>query len=92
MKRSSPDLETAIAYSCTRVSKIDEDDWKKLRRVIVFIQCSIEDIRIIGADDLTKIFTWTNETYAVNPDMKGKTGGPYQWGLAYYTSKMENRN
>ena len=31
MKRYMPDLETAVSYLCTRVSKSDIDDWKKLR-------------------------------------------------------------
>lgn len=30
-KRSRPDIETAIAFLMTRVSKCDEDDWKKLK-------------------------------------------------------------
>ena len=54
MKRSRPDLETAISFLCTRVSKIDKDDWKKLRRVIAFVKATIDDVRIIGVDDLTK--------------------------------------
>ena len=37
MKRARPDLETAISYSCTRVSKSNLDDWRKLRRVIAFM-------------------------------------------------------
>ena len=41
MKRARPDLETAIDYLCTRVSKSDVDDWKKIRRVIAFVKCTI---------------------------------------------------
>ena len=36
MKRPRPDLETTVDFLCTRVSKSDEDGWKKLRRVIAF--------------------------------------------------------
>ena len=33
MKRSRPDLERTVGFLCTRVSKSDEDDWLKLRRM-----------------------------------------------------------
>ncbi len=38
MKRARPDLETAIDFICNRVDKSDEDDWKKLRRVITYVK------------------------------------------------------
>ena len=47
MKRSCPDLETAIGFICTRVAKSDEDDWKKLRRMIAYMKCTIDDAGII---------------------------------------------
>jgi len=36
MKRGRPDIETAVSFLMKRVSKKDTDDWKKLRRLIVF--------------------------------------------------------
>ena len=80
MKRARPDLETAVSFLCTRVTKSDEDDWLKLRRVIAFIQCTLNDTRIIGASDLTKIFTWIDAAYAVNPDMMSQTSGTISMG------------
>ena len=56
MKRARPDLETAIGFICTRVNQSYEDDWNKLRRVITNVNNTIEDCRIIGVTDLTKIF------------------------------------
>ena len=56
MKRGRPDLEVPVTYLCSRVSKSDEDDWKKLRRVLAFVQCTIDDIRIIGAKSLSDIY------------------------------------
>ena len=87
MKRSRPDLETAVSYLCTRVSKSDEDDWAKLRRVIAFVKCTLEDTRTIGAQDLTKIFTWIDATYAVNPDFKSQTGGAMPMGIGVLHAK-----
>lgn len=91
MKRARPDLETAISFLCTRVSKSDEDDWIKLRRVIAFIQCTIEDVRIIGASDLNKIFTWIDSAYAVNPDMRSQTGGAISMGIGLIHAKCSKQ-
>jgi hypothetical protein len=87
IKRARPDLETAIGFLCTRVDKSDTDDWKKLRRVIAFIKNTIDDCRIIGATDLTKIFTWIDAAYAVNPDMKSQTGGAMSMGIGVLHAK-----
>ena len=36
-KRGRPDIQTAIAFLSTRVTKPDKDDWKKLKRVISYL-------------------------------------------------------
>ena len=80
-KRARPDLETSGSYLCTRVTKSNEDDWKKLRRVIAWIKCTIKDVRIIGATSLSSIFTFIDAAYAVNEDMTSKTGGAMSKGV-----------
>ena len=37
--------------------------------------------RIIGAYDLTQIFTWINIVYVVNPDMRSQTEGCIPMGM-----------
>jgi ABC-type proline/glycine betaine transport system permease subunit len=34
MKRSRPDIETTISFLCIRVSRSNEDDWAKLKRLL----------------------------------------------------------
>ena len=87
MKRARLDLETAISFLCTRVSKSDEDDWKKLRRVIAYVKGTIDDVRIIGADSLSKIYTWIDAAYGVTSDMKSQTGGAMSLGLGVLHGK-----
>ena len=36
-KRGRPDIETALAFLMTRVSRSDIDDWKKLKRVMTWL-------------------------------------------------------
>ena len=91
MKRARSDLETAISYLCTRVAKSDEDDWIKLRRVIAYVQCTIDDVRIIGANDLKTIFTWIDASYAVNPDTRSQTGGVMSMGLGVLHAKCSKQ-
>ena len=91
MKRARPDLETAVSFICTRVSKSDGDDWKKLRRTLVLVKCTIDDVMIIGAENLTKIFTWIDAAYAVNYDMKSQTGGAMSMGLGVLHAKCSKQ-
>jgi hypothetical protein len=43
MKCATPDLETVVSFLMTRVSKSDEDDWRKLKRCLGFIKGTIND-------------------------------------------------
>ena len=72
---------------CTIVSKRDEDDWKKLKRVISYVQATIDNVRIIAADSLSTIFTWIDAAYAVTANMKIQTGGVTSLGLGVITRK-----
>ena len=91
MKRARPDLETVISYLCTRVDKSDVDDWGKLRRVIAYVHCTINDVRIIGANDLKSIFTRIDAAYAVNADMRSQTGGAISLGLGVLHAKCSKQ-
>ena len=47
-KRARPDIETVVAYMCTRVTKSTEGDWGKWIRVLKFLKCTIDDTRVMG--------------------------------------------
>jgi hypothetical protein len=47
-KRSRPDLQTAVAFLCTRVASSDKDDYKKLKRVIQYIRDTIHLPLVLG--------------------------------------------
>ena len=52
MRRARPDLEKPISLLCRKVSKINVDDWKKLKRVVLWVKGTIYDKRIIRAKSL----------------------------------------
>jgi hypothetical protein len=91
MKRSRPDIETAISFLCTRVSRSDENDWKKLKRLLQFLSQTIDDVRVIAADDLSKLFTWVDASYAIHHDMKGHTGGAMSFGTGILHGKASKQ-
>ena len=62
-KRARPDIETTVAFLCTRGSCSTTEDWKKLRRVLGFLKNTIDDVRIIGASSLQELYTWIDAAY-----------------------------
>ena len=47
-KGGRTDIEPTVEFLCTRVSKSNEDDWKKLDRLLIFLKNTIDDKRYIG--------------------------------------------
>jgi hypothetical protein len=90
-KRSRPDIETTNSFLCTRVSKSDEDDWLKLKRLLQFLNQTIDDVRIIAADNLCKLFTWVDASYAIHHDMRGHTGGALSFGTGIIHGKASKQ-
>ncbi|KAI2509413.1 Reverse transcriptase (RNA-dependent DNA polymerase) [Fragilaria crotonensis] len=78
--RARVDLLLAIAFLCTRVSKSTVQDQLKLKRVLEYISGSMDIEYTIGADDLNRLRTWVDASYAVHPDMRSHTGGTLSLG------------
>ena len=57
MKRSRPDLEPVVSFMINQISKCDEDERKNLKRGSVWANNAIEDKSVIGAINLSGVFT-----------------------------------
>ena len=80
-KLAQPDVETPVSFLCTRVSKITKNNWLKLRRVLAFLQYTINDVCVIGADNLHTLLTWIDAAYGVHKiDLRSHTGGSMSMG------------
>ena len=90
-KRARPDIEMAISYLTTRVNKSDVDDWKKLKRVIQYLRQTIDDVRIIGCNDLKSLYTWVDAAYGVWLNMRSQTGGCMSMGLGMVHCKSSKQ-
>ena len=93
-KRARPDIQTAVAFLCTRVKSPDMDDYKKLARVMRYL-CGTSDLALtLEADDTHIIKWWVDASFAIHPDMKSHTGGTMMLGKGaiYGTSTKHKIN
>ena len=86
-QRGRMDCSPSVAFLCTRVKSPDVKDWKKLKRIISFLHQKIDDVRIIGADELLKMQTFIDSSHAVHEDMKGHTSGTITFDTAVVSVK-----
>jgi hypothetical protein len=78
--RARVDILLPVAFLCTRVSKSTLQDQGKLKRLLEYIYGTIDMEYIVGADDLGKLRTWVDASYAVHPDMRSHTGAAMSFG------------
>ena len=74
-KRTRPDIMTAIAFLCTRVKCPDVHDWKKLARVMKYLQVTPFLPLTLGWDGTGNVSWYVDASFAVHGDMKSHTGG-----------------
>ena len=90
-KRGRPDIQTAVAFLTTRVQSPDEDDWKKLIRMMSFLFGTASDALTLGGDTLDVVRWWVDASYAPHPDMKSHTGGTMSFGHGCITSASKKQ-
>ena len=81
------DIDLAVSFLCTRVSRSTEEDWGKLRRLLNYLWDTIDMPRVIGANGLDLMETYVDASYAVHPDMRGHTGGVLTLGRGIVQGK-----
>ena len=60
--------------------KPDEDDWKKMRRLLGYLKRTIKVPLILRSDILNVLKWWVNASYAAHDDMWRHTGGTMSMG------------
>jgi len=74
-KRARPDTSLAIAFLTTRVREPDEDDWRKLCHLIVYLKSTCKLPLVLGARNTGVLHWYVDASFAVHPNMQGHTGG-----------------
>ena len=91
-QRGRPDIRTAIAFLCGRLWCPDEDDYKKLIRMMQYLHGTKGMVLTLGASDEGIIRWWIDVSYAVHEDMKGHTGAALSLGKgAIYSGSWKQR-
>ena len=90
-KRCRLDIQNAVGFLCTRVSKPDEDDWNKLKRVLQYLRGTLDDKLILGCIDIKKMKSFIDAAFAVHPDMRSHTGGGISWGIGILFSMCQKQ-
>ena len=84
-KRARPDIQTAVAFLTTRVMAPDEDDCKKLARVMRYLQGTKTMPLTLEADNLQLVKWWIDGAFATHRDMRSYTGGALSLGKGVIT-------
>ena len=78
--RACTDILLALSFLCGRVSAPTEQDAYKLKRLLCYLNHTIDLPLRIGADSLNQFATWVDASFAVHPDMRSHTGGVISFG------------
>jgi hypothetical protein len=76
---------------CGRLTNPDQDDYKKLARVLKYLDSTVDMPLVLAADDSGKICWWVDVSYAVHSDMKSHTGGTLSLGKGSIYSTSNNK-
>ena len=79
-KRSRPDIQQTISVLCTRVQDSNESDWKKLTRMMKYLNGSADKELVLSAKNLQVIKWYVDASFAVHPDFKSHTGAVMTMG------------
>ena len=79
-KRARLDIAPTISVLSTRVQKPNDDDWKKLVRLMKYLNGTQELHLTLSANDLRTIKWYIDASFAVHPDFRSHTGGVMTMG------------
>ena len=79
-QRGHLDIRTAISFLCSRLKCPDEDDYKKLTRLIRYLRHTLHMCLVLGKDDTDVVHWWIDASYTVHPDMRVHTGATMSLG------------
>ena len=79
-KRARGDIHTAISFLTTRVRDPDIDDWKKLQRLMQYLENTKGFVSTLRADSMSILRWFIDGSHTTHPDCKGHTGAAFTLG------------
>jgi hypothetical protein len=90
--RARPDIRTAVSFLNTRLQSPDQDDYKKLTRLLRYLQATRDMPLTLAISDGHGIQWWIDAAHGVHDDMKGHTGGTMSLGHGCpYSTSMKQK-
>ena len=91
-KRARPNLLPTVSFLTTRVKEPNTDDWKKLKRMMKYMEQTVNDVLTLSAKNLNVVKWWVDGSYAVHKDAKSQTGATMSMGSgAIYSSSQKQK-
>jgi hypothetical protein len=90
-QRGRPNVLEAVLFLTSRVHQSNVDDYKKLARVMKYLQSTMSLVLRLSRNGDGILHWWVDASYAVHPNMKGHTGGTMLMGKGsvYSTSRSQ---
>jgi hypothetical protein len=85
-KRGRQDVQPAIAFLSTRTTEPNENDWKKLKKMLMFLKATQDEVMCLSADDSNSVYWTVDAAFAVHNDMKSHTGATLSFGTGVVNS------
>ena len=79
-KRGRPDVQPAVAFLATRVKEPNEQDYRKLVRLMEYMKATAKDVLTLEANEEQSNEWWVDASFAVHPDYKSHTGAVHSLG------------
>jgi len=73
-KRARPDILLTVSFLTTRVKCPDQDDWKKLMRLLGYLKGSADLYLTLSCSNLSNLTWYIDGSYASHEDMRGQSG------------------
>ena len=76
-KRASPDIQTIVTLLCTRVKKLEKNDWNKSVRIMKYLISIVKGKMISSSarNGVSYIKWYFDAAFVVYPGFKNHTGG-----------------
>ena len=77
-KRARPDILVGISFLSKRVTMSNEEDWKKLIRVMIYLKNTKDIVLCLEADDAQNLKWYVDASFGTHKDMKSHTGSTFK--------------
>ena len=94
VKRGRKDVHPEVTFLSSRVKEPNQSDWKKLVRLLGFLEKTRLDVLTLEVDDHQSLYWMIDASFGVHPDIKSHTGGIFTKASnhgGFYETKVKRK-